>query len=198
MKRKLTMLAFCLLMQVSSVHAQAKEERFLIMSDDLPWIIDVYLKADDSLQIGFLPANLMIPISCAGEYAAPLSNVKMETNQECITKSIEHFLHVEYDHSLYVYMKTFRSDVDLAYPPQGLQTSGELVDYLHTASDKVTIAMLFRYGKYIHSDLSAWDYISYYKRFHGKKLKITYTYLDHMNVNDMSIPLSSSLHALKK
>lgn len=115
MKHKLPiLLVICMLLQLSGVQAAEKEERLLLMSDDLAWLIDVRIKEDDSLQIGFLPANLLVPIACAQGYAAPLSHVKMETNRECITESVGNFLHVDYDHSIYLHMKTFSRDVGVS------------------------------------------------------------------------------------
>ena len=115
MKHKLPiLLVICMLLQLGGVHAAEKEERLLLMSDDLAWLIDVRIKEDDSLQIGFLPANLLVPIACAQGYAAPLSHVKMETNRECITESVGNFLHVDYDHSIYLHMKTFSRDVGVS------------------------------------------------------------------------------------
>ena len=178
-----------------------KSENGLILvtgGDDLAWLIDVRIKEDDSLQIGFLPADLLVPIACAQGYAAPLSNVKMETNRECITESVGNFLHVDYDHSIYLHMKTFSRDVGLTLPDTGLKTSGELVDFMHKASDKLEMSMLFHYKNYITSDLSAMDYIRYYRRLHGKKLSITYAYMNYMDMEDASIPMDNQLHVRKK
>ena len=52
-----------MLLQIGSVHAAEQEERLLLMSDDLAWLMDVRIKADDSLQIGFLPNTLLLPIA---------------------------------------------------------------------------------------------------------------------------------------
>ena len=199
MKHKLPiLLVICMLLQLGGVHAAEKEERLLLMSDDLAWLIDVRIKEDDSLQIGFLPADLLVPIACAQGYAAPLSNVKMETNRECITESVGNFLHVDYDHSIYLHMKTFSRDVGLTLPDTGLKTSGELVDFMHNASDNLETSMLFHYKNYITSDLSAMDYIRYYRRLHGKKLSITYAYMNYMDMEDASIPMDNQLHVRKK
>ena len=65
MKHKLPiLLVICMLLQLSGVQAAEKEERLLLMSDDLAWLIDVRIKEDDSLQIGFLPANLLVRHAC--------------------------------------------------------------------------------------------------------------------------------------
>ncbi len=66
-------------------------------------------------------------------------------------------------------MKTFSRDVGLTLPDTGLKTSGELVDFMHKASDKLEMSMLFHYKNYITSDLSAMDYIRYYRRTAWKK-----------------------------
>lgn len=198
MKHKLPfLLVFCMLLQLSGVRAAEKEERLLLMSDDLAWLIDVRIKEDDSLQIGFLPADLLVPIACADGYAAPLSNVKMETNRACITESVENFLNVTYDHSIYLHMKTFSKDVGLTLPDNGLKTSGDLADFMHKASDKLEMSMLFHYKNYITSDLSVMDYIQYYRRLHGKKLTITYAYMHFMDMEDVSIPMDNQLHKIK-
>ena len=45
MKHKLPiLLVFCMLLQLSGVQAAEKEERLLLMSDDLAWLIDVRIK----------------------------------------------------------------------------------------------------------------------------------------------------------
>ena len=50
MKHKLSLiLVMCMLLQIGSVHAVEQEERLLLMSDDLAWLMDVRIKADDSL-----------------------------------------------------------------------------------------------------------------------------------------------------
>lgn len=95
-------------------------------------------------------------------------------------------------------MKTFSRDVGLTLPDTGLKTSGELVDFMHKASDKLEMSMLFHYKNYITSDLSAMDYIRYYRRLHGKKLSITYAYMNYMDMEDASIPMDNQLHVRKK
>ena len=61
---------------------------------------------------------------------------------------------VDYDHSIYLHMKTFSRDVGLTLPDTGLKTSGELVDFMHKASDKLEMSMLFHYKNYITSEKS--------------------------------------------
>lgn len=199
MKHKCSLiLVMCMLLQIGSVHAAEQEERLLLMSDDLAWLMDVRIKADDSLQIGFLPNTLLLSIACADGYAAPLKNVTMETNQACITESVGNFLHVKYDHSIYLHMKAFGDDVGVKLPPDGLKTSGSLVDYMHKSSDELEMSMLFHYKKYITSDLSLMDYIRYYRRLHGKKLQITYAYMNYMDMEGTAIPMDNLLHSIKK
>ena len=60
------------------------------------------------------------------------------------------------------------------------------------------MSMLFHYKNYITSDLSAMDYIRYYRRLHGKKLSITYAYMNYMDMEDASIPMDNQLHVRKK
>ena len=60
------------------------------------------------------------------------------------------------------------------------------------------IVYLFHYKNYITSDLSAMDYIRYYRRLHGKKLSITYAYMNYMDMEDASIPMDNQLHVRKK
>ena len=42
------------------------------------------------------------------------------------------------------------------------------------------------------------DYIRYYRRLHGKKLSITYAYMNYMDMEDASIPMDNQLHVRKK
>ena len=87
MKHKLPiLLVICMLLQLSGVQAAEKEERLLLMSDDLAWLIDVRIKEDDSLQIGFLPANLLVPIACAQGYLCTTVPCKNGDKPECITE----------------------------------------------------------------------------------------------------------------
>ena len=69
---------------------------------------------------------------------------------------------------------------------------------MHKASDKLEMSMLFHYKNYITSDLSAMDYIRYYRRLHGKKLSNHLRIYELYGYEDASIPMDNQLHVRKK
>ena len=189
MKRRL-LLPFCLFLLVFTTPVKATQEaqHLLLQDQDLPYLLDITLRDKQQLTITFIPRKLVLP-NTEG-ILTKLSDSSLTTAK----KQLEAFLQYRYDHCVELHLSQLGKDSGVKRDTEKIQTSGDIIDYAHQLSKKVGLSTLFYYQSYVKSDMKLKDYYTYYQRLHGKKLHITYQYLNTMEIEDIALPLDASLH----
>lgn len=174
---------------------QAKENKnILLVSDDLPYLIYVEVISEKKMRVNFIPLDIHIPITCASDYVAPLSSLKLQQNVSCAKDTVEQFFDVSIGKSVYLDVLAIANDTGVPYKASSFKTIGGITDFFAKVAKNMNISMILNYQNYITSDMSIKDYYDYYHMFKGKKIKIDYGYVNAMDTRAITIPLDNQFH----
>ena len=158
---------------------QAKQENksIFIASKQLPFVLHVQTKNDKQMEIRFIPTDMLLPIRCQNE-PSTLKQLNLLEDIACARNSVETFFSLPTcDNTLYLHLDRLAKDLKVPY---------QNVDFYN-----------LRYNSYVDSDLSLSDYYHYYKLFKGKKIKLTYFYVNQIQLDDLTLPMEATFQPLK-
>lgn len=197
MKIKKIILSLSLMMLTLTPVKASCVERLLLLSKDLPYLIYVERLSETKITVNLIPADLQIPLSCAGDTPAALSSLDFENNTECVRQSIEQFLAVKFTDTVYLHMDRISNDTGVSMKDIDFRSLKELTAFFAKVAKNADISMILNYRQYITSDLSLSDYYSYYKASR-KKLQISYGFMNYMEVDHHLLPMDNLIHIRKQ
>lgn len=178
---------------------QAKQENksIFIASKQLPFVLHVQTKNDKQMEIRFIPTDMLLPIRCQNE-PSTLKQLNLLEDIACARNSVEAFFSLPTcDNTLYLHLDRLVKDLKVPYQNVDFYNLKDITSYFSKLLKKMNIKFLLKYNSYVDSDLSLSDYYHYYKLFKGKKIKLTYFYVNQIQLDDLTLPMEAAFQPLK-
>lgn len=191
-------LLFCLLLLFlppSSVKADTTQS-ILIASKQLPYLMYVKVQDEKHMQVNFIPRDMILPTPCQNK-AVPLKKIDLKTSFPCVQQSVENFFNIKSKHYVYVHLNRIANDLNLPYDDIDFRKLSNLTDYFSSVVDHLHLSTILNYARYIDSDMSLSDYYDFYHMFKGKKVKISYYYVNQLFYGKYTLPMDHRFHKLK-
>lgn len=185
MKQTLCVCLFCLSLTLVPLHAK-EQKYYLIASREIPYLIVASLQDETHVTMHLIPQKLQLD-----EQTLLSNSEEALANTE---ESIRALLQLPISGSIYLYMEEIEKEKNVPYTEDTFSSISSLCDYFHELSASIQLSDLFHYKDYLKSDLSLSEYYHLYKVFKQKDLKITYAYLNYIEMRDRCLPLDMEFH----
>lgn len=196
MKYRKVLLIFALMFTTLIPMKADVEKSIIIASKQLPYIMYVQVIDEKNMRVNFISRDLILPASCRTE-PTPLKKIDLKNEFDCAQQSVENFFDVKSANYVYVHLNRIADDLDLPCKNIDFSKLGNMTDYFGSIVDHMKITTILKYKNYIESDLSLSDYYDYYHMFKGKKVKISYYYVNQMVAGSYTLPMDHTFHKKK-
>ena len=197
MRKSMLCIILTAMVLLQPLSIKANEPRtILIASKQLPYLLHVLVKDDQHMQVRFISRDMILPTTCSAK-PQPLKKIDLKTDFSCAKQSVEKFFHFKSQNYVYIHLNRIAKDIKLPYDSLDFQKLSNLTDYFSSVVDRLDITMLLNYQRYIESDMHLSDYYDFYHMFKGKKVEISYYYVNQLYSGRYTLPMDKRFRRWK-
>lgn len=163
-----------------SQQTATKEQGLLIYGDDLTMMFFVTPLSDDQVALRTIPANTIVPATCASNKVVALSSIQDDT---CLRDTINNAFPIEITNTIQIHTKQIEEDFTITKPAKQLTDFHEMQDYFDALGSQLSISLLWKFHTYVTTDLSIQDMIRYYQIYTADKFGIQYYFLHLLSID---------------
>lgn len=194
-KYKLILLIVLLFSMVNEIHANEKLNiLFTVQKDEHMYLMEI---KDNNIKVKMISTKIYLPIPCLNNEKNTINSINFAQLNPCLVNTVNKAFNTNITHYIDLDMQSLLKDLNLPKNTYNYKTLSSLTKTAKKIKNKFSLSVLADYKKYITTSLTFQDLYQLYK-ISKKKLKISYYYLNYINIDDTYLLLNNKFHKKTK